>query len=197
MIGKQAGSKANKKLLNGAAFQVGRKATKWDLKMTLQGYANLCSVIISLAPDFQTEGFLPEHSEGMELQNQLRAQVRSKPRQGSCRASISGFSVDGLKQQRSYPKSHGQRKAERFPPTVMPRDSAGIAEALETDLLFKEGEGFPGGSFRSETEGFSSKQISLKAHFHRRLRNVWKPKTSDTQSALWHFTGQKSNKKGK
>lgn len=29
----------------------------------------------------------------------------------------------------------------------MPRDSAGIAEALETDLLFKEGEGFPGGSF--------------------------------------------------
>ena len=99
--------------------------------------------------------------------------------------------------ERSYPKSHGQRKAECFPPTVMPGDSAGTAEALETYSLFKEGEGFPRGSFRWETEGFSSKQISLKAHFYRRLRNVWKPKTSDMQRALWHFTGQKSNKRRK
>lgn len=113
--------------------------------MTLVAYANLCSVIISLAPDFQIEGFPPERNEGMELQNS--AQVHSKLRQGSCRASISRFSVDGLKTERSYPKSHGKRKTERFPPTVMHRDSAGIVEALETNLLFKEGEGFPRGSF--------------------------------------------------
>lgn len=117
--------------------------------MTLVGYANLCSVIISLASDFQIEGFPPERNKGMELQNS--AQVHSKLRQGSCRASISRFPVDGLKMERSYLKSHGKRKTEWFPPTVMHRDSAGIAEALETNLLFKEGEGLPGGIFCWET----------------------------------------------
>lgn len=93
MMGKQAGRKANKKLVNGAAFQVGRKATKWDLKMTLDGYANLCSLTTSLAPDFQIQGFVPEYTEGMELLDQLQAQVCSKLCQASCRTSISRFSL--------------------------------------------------------------------------------------------------------
>lgn len=93
MIGKQAGRKANKKLVNGAAFQVGRKATKWDLKITLEEYLNLCSLTTPFTSDFQIQGFLPEHSEGMELLDQLQAQVCSKLCQASCKTSISRFSL--------------------------------------------------------------------------------------------------------
>lgn len=88
MIGKQAGRKANKKLVNGAAFQVGRKATTGDLKTTLCGKAAPRSVFISLAPDVPREG-----CKEMQLQKPRWAQVHSKPCQGTCRASVSRFSA--------------------------------------------------------------------------------------------------------
>lgn len=50
--------------------------------MTLQGYGNLCWVIIALAPDLQIEGFLPARSRGMELQSRHWAQVSSKLHRG-------------------------------------------------------------------------------------------------------------------
>lgn len=61
----------------------------------------------------------------------------------------------------------------------------------------KRGKGFPGAVFAERLKVFSSKQISLKAHFHHRLRNVWKNRTSDRQRALWQFMGWKSNRRGK
>lgn len=44
----------------------------------------------------------------------------------------------------------------------MPRDSAAVVEALETDLLFKEGEGLPRGSFAESLKVFQANRSILK-----------------------------------
>lgn len=155
MIGKQAWSKANMKLVNGAAFQVWKKkATKWLLEMTLVGYANLCSVIISLASDFQIEGFPPERNKGMELQNS--AQVHSKLRQGSCRASISRFPVDGLKW-RDLTSSHmANGKQSDFHRLSCTETVLALLKLLKQICCLKRGKGYPGAFFAERLKVFQA-----------------------------------------
>lgn len=193
MIGKQAGRKANKKLVNGTAFQVGRKATKLDWKWHWKSTLMSVLLLFNSHLTFRFRSFCLSIVRGWSswISSRLRCAA-------NCARTVVGHqSADShwlIKPAERFLPQATWPMASRGVSTVIPRDRAGTAEAQFCCL--KRGKGFPGTVF-AEIEAFSSKQILLKAYFHHRLCNVWKLATSDMWSVLWHFMGQKSNKRGK